>query len=172
MKPYVSTTGSPMYYTARIAKEKYPESLVVFIGPCVAKRSEARRDEAVDYVMTFEEINAIFDGLSIDMTPKNNESFHCSAPKEGKGFGMSGGVIGAVKAQNLIPDLKALQVSNLNKKNIGLLRAFSKGKAPVNFIEVMACEGGCVTGPSAHVDAATGSKLFKQAMEKFSVVKE
>lgn len=89
MKPYVSTTGSPMYYTARIAKEKYPESLVVFIGPCVAKRSEARRDEAVDYVMTFEEINAIFDGLSIDMTPKNNESFHCSAPKEGKGFGMS-----------------------------------------------------------------------------------
>ncbi|PWM07500.1 MAG: hydrogenase [Coprobacter fastidiosus] len=172
MKPYVSTTGSPMYYTARMAKEKYPESLVVFIGPCVAKRSEARRDEAVDYVMTFEEINAIFDGLSIDMTPKNNESFHCSAPKEGKGFGMSGGVIGAVKAQNLIPDLKALQVSNLNKKNIGLLRAFSKGKAPVNFIEVMACEGGCVTGPSAHVDAATGSKLFKQAMEKFSVVKE
>ena len=50
MKPYVSTTGSPMYYTARMAKEKYPESLVVFIGPCVAKRSEARRDEAVDYV--------------------------------------------------------------------------------------------------------------------------
>lgn len=168
MKPYVSTTGSPMYYTARIAKEKYPESLVVFIGPCVAKRSEARRDEAVDYVMTFEEINAIFDGLSIDMVPKENSSFRCSAPKEGKGFGMSGGVIGAVKAQNLIPDLKALQVSNLNKKNIGLLRAFSKGKAPVNFIEVMACEGGCITGPSAHVDSATGSKLFKQSMEKFT----
>ena len=83
---------------------------------------------------------------------------------------MSGGVIGAVKAQNLVPDLKALQVSNLNKKNIGLLRAFSKGKAPANFIEVMACEGGCVTGPSAHVDAATGSRLFKQAMERFSSV--
>ena len=38
MKPYVSTTGSPMYYTARIAKEKHPDAKVVFVGPCVAKR--------------------------------------------------------------------------------------------------------------------------------------
>ena len=44
MKPYVSGTGSPMYYAARIAKEKYPDAKVVFIGPCVAKRKEAQRD--------------------------------------------------------------------------------------------------------------------------------
>lgn len=52
MKPYVSGTGSPMYYAARIAKEKYPDAKVVFIGPCVAKRKEAQRDEAVDFIMT------------------------------------------------------------------------------------------------------------------------
>ena len=56
MKPYVSGTGSPMYYAARIAKEKYPDAKVVFIGPCVAKRKEAQRDEAVDFIMTFEEM--------------------------------------------------------------------------------------------------------------------
>ena len=58
---------------------------------------------------------------------------------------MTGGVLGAVKAQGLIPDLKAIQVANLNKKNIALLRAFAKGKSPAKFVEVMACEGGCIT---------------------------
>jgi len=48
MKPYVSSTGSPMYYAARIAKERHPDAKIVFIGPCVAKRKEARRDECVE----------------------------------------------------------------------------------------------------------------------------
>ena len=56
MQKYVSETGSPMYYAARIAKEKHPDAKVVFIGPCVAKRKEARRDECVDFVLTFEEV--------------------------------------------------------------------------------------------------------------------
>ena len=67
MKPFISSTGSPMYYAARIAKEKHPDAQVVFIGPCVAKRKEARRDECVDFVITFEEINSIFDGLGIEV---------------------------------------------------------------------------------------------------------
>ncbi len=59
MKPYVSTTGSPMYYAARIAKEKHPDAKIVFVGPCVAKRKEVRRDDAVDYILTFEEVGSI-----------------------------------------------------------------------------------------------------------------
>jgi iron only hydrogenase large subunit-like protein len=60
---------------------------------------------------------------------------------------------------------KANSVSNLNKKNIGLLRAFTKGKAPGNFVEVMACEGGCISGPCAKVDYSQAQKIFKKAME-------
>ena len=63
MKPYVSSTGSPMYYAARIAKERHPDAKIVFIGPCVAKRKEARRDECVDYILTFEEMASIFVSL-------------------------------------------------------------------------------------------------------------
>ena len=54
-----------MYYAARIAKKKYPNAKVVFIGPCIAKRKEAQRDECVDYVLTFEELHPIFRGLGI-----------------------------------------------------------------------------------------------------------
>ena len=60
--------------------------------------------------------------------------------------------------------IKPIQVSNLNKKNIGLLRAYTKGKAPGNFIEVMACEGGCISGPCGKVDYAQAQKIFKKAM--------
>ena len=85
---------------------------------------------------------------------------------------MTGGVLGAVKAQGLIPDLKAIQVANLNKKNIALLRAFAKGKSPAKFVEVMACEGGCITGPSANVDSSTGTRLFKLALDKIATSQE
>ena len=172
MQPYVSHTGSPMYFSARIAKEKYPDAQVVFIGPCVAKRAEARKDEAVDFVMTFEEVQSVFDGLGIDVSQVGKGDFVCDAHRDGKGFGMTGGVLGAVKAQGLIPDLKAIQVANLNKKNIALLRAFAKGKSPAKFVEVMACEGGCITGPSANVDSSTGTRLFKLALDKFATSQE
>jgi iron only hydrogenase large subunit-like protein len=46
-----------------------------------------------------------------------------------------------------------------------LLRAFAKGKAPGNFIEVMACEDGCITGPSGKIDGSKSRRIFQKAME-------
>lgn len=169
MKPYVSGTGSPMYYTARIAKKKYPDAKVVFIGPCVAKRKEAQRDEAVDFVMTFEEVASVLDGLGIQMEQAQPYVVDFSSVREAHGFGQSGGVMGAVKAY-LKADgdkISAVQVSDLNKKNIGTLRAYAKtGKAAGQFIEVMACEGGCITGPCAHNEIVSGKRQFVQELDK------
>ncbi|MFI3292723.1 MAG: monomeric [FeFe] hydrogenase [Rikenellaceae bacterium] len=151
MKKYVSTTGSPMYYTARIAKQKYPNAKIVFVGPCVAKRKEAQRDEAVDYVLTFEEIASIIEGLSIDIEQSEPYKMSFTAVREAHGFAQSGGVSGAVNAFLKSAAVGALQVADLNKKSIALLRSYAKsGKSPEKFIEVMACEGGCITGPSAN----------------------
>ncbi len=153
LKPYVSTTGSPMYYTARIAKEKYPDAKIVFVGPCLAKRREAQKDEAVDYILTFEEIASIFNALDLDIKQADALKPGFTAVREAHAFAKAGGVMGAVQsflgagAENI----KCMPISDINKKNINLLRAFAKtGKAPAQFIEVMACEGGCITGPSAH----------------------
>ena len=73
LKKYISTTRSPMYYTAEIVRKKNPDAKVVFVGPCIAKRKEARRDDLVDYVMTFEEMHAIFKGMGIEI---NEERTH------------------------------------------------------------------------------------------------
>jgi len=162
MKPFVSHTKSPMYYTIEMAKEKYPDAKVVFIGPCVGKRKEVQDNDMIDYILTFEEIDTLFTGLSIEMERPAVEKE--TAPMSGRGFARAGGVISAV--QKMYPNLgvQPIQVANLNKKNIGLLRAYTKGKAPGNFVEVMACEGGCISGPCGKLDYAQAQKIFKKAM--------
>lgn len=162
IKPFLSHTGSPMYYSIEMAREKYPDAKIVFIGPCVGKRKEVMDHPDIEYMLTFEEIDALFSGLNIEMEQIANEKEH--APMPGRGFARAGGVISAV--QSLYPNLgvKPVSVANINKKNIGLLRAFTKGKAPGNFIEVMACEGGCISGPCGKIDYAQSQKLFKKAM--------
>jgi [FeFe] hydrogenase (group B1/B3) len=162
MKPYVSHTKSPMYYTAQMAKEKYPDAKIVFIGPCVGKRKEIADNEMIEFMLTFEELDSLFNGLDIEI--ENTDTQRECAPMPGRGFARAGGVIAAVKT--LYPNLgiQPIQVANLNKKNIGLLRAYAKGKAPGNFIEVMACEGGCISGPCGKIDNAQAQKFFKKAM--------
>jgi [FeFe] hydrogenase (group B1/B3) len=162
MKPFVSHTKSPMHYTAEMVKAKYPDAKIVFIGPCVGKRKEMSENDLIDYMLTFEELDSIFTGLSIEIQTTNTET-EC-APMLGRGFARAGGVISAVAQMYPQLGVKPVQVASLNKKNIGLLRAYAKGKAPGNFIEVMACEGGCISGPCGKVDYTQAQKIFKKAM--------
>ena len=87
--------------------------------------------------------------------------------REAHGFAQSGGVINAVKVYLKEEQVNAVQVANLTKKNVALLRAYAKtGKAPAQFIEVMACEGGCITGPSTHNDIVSGRRQLAQELLK------
>lgn len=164
LKPFVSDTASPMHYTAEMVKKENPNARTVFIGPCVAKRKEAFDNELVDYVLSFAELDATFEALNIK--PSDCEVVNLEkVTSEARGFALSGGVIAAIKAQNLQIDVKSLSVDGLNKKSINLLKAFSKGKAPAQFIEVMACEGGCIAGPVSHLNAQKGKRNFEKGME-------
>ncbi len=167
LKKYISSTRSPMYYTALIAREKYPDAKLVFVGPCIAKRKEARRDDLIDYVMTFEEMQSVFEGMEISMDEEHVYQLP-STIRTAYGFAKDGGVTEAVKTH--VGDglqFTNLQISNLTKKNVNLLRAYGKsGKAPAQFIEVMACEGGCISGPSVSTPYDTGRKTFNDELSK------
>jgi [FeFe] hydrogenase (group B1/B3) len=166
MKPFVSETRSPMHYTAEMVKRNHSDAKIVFIGPCVGKRKEVSENPLIDYVMTFEELDCIFSGLHIEL--KETAGMKAGAPKSGKGFANAGGVLNAVAEMYPNLGVKPVQVSNINKKNIALLRAYTKGKTPGNFIEVMACEGGCISGPCGKVDYSKAQKTFKAAMENLN----
>lgn len=166
LQKYISSTRSPMHYTAQLAREKYSDAKLVFIGPCIAKRKEARKDEYVDFVMTFEELQSVFEGMDIAMTEEHVYKIPVTIGRAAYGFAQNGGVTTAVKEHvDGKLEFTNVQISNLTKMNVNLLRAYGKtGKAPAQFIEVMACEGGCISGPSLHTPYDAGKKIFDKEM--------
>lgn len=90
LKKYISSTGSPMYYTARIVKEKYPDAKIVFVGPCVAKRKEVKLDPCVDFTLTFEEVGSVLEGLGIKIEEAQPFSVLFNAVREAHGFAETG----------------------------------------------------------------------------------
>lgn len=167
LKQYISSTRSPMYYTAQIVRKQYPDAKVVFIGPCIAKRKEARKDDAVDYVMTFEELQSVFEGMDILLDEDKVFRLPIKVAREAHGFAQNGGVTAAVAAHvNGAFSFTHQQISNLDKKTVALLKAYGKtGKSPAQFLEVMACEGGCISGPSLHTAYDSGRKIFSDALK-------
>ena len=171
LQKYISSTYSPMIYTADIAREKYPNAKLVFVGPCIAKRKEVRREGLegkVDFVLTYEEVHAILGGMGIEIGEAHVMPVECASRRSAHGFAENGGVTAAVQEfVNGKIDFTTLQIAGLNKKNVALLKAYGKsGKAPAQFIEVMVCDGGCISGPSVHTAYDTGKKTFASELNK------
>ena len=134
---------------AEMAAERYPEAIKVFIGPCIAKKFEGIHDANIDYVLTYEELGAFLMARGIDTAEADESAFDITtATKHGRGFPVSRGVTEAVEHYvNGRVTIEPVLIDGLQKKGLNQLRAFSKGKAPGNLIEVMSCEGGCICGP-------------------------
>ena len=158
----ISTTVSPMCAVSRLLKAKDPETVTVFVGPCIAKKSEAHEhgiEGNADYVLTFGEIRAIMRAKGVELEPEENTSQEASV--FGKRFGNGGGVTEAVlqclKETGENTDIKVARCSGIAecKKALTLLKI---GRLPEDFIEGMICEGGCVGGPSHHKSAQAAKK--------------
>lgn len=149
----ISTTVSPMCAVSRMIKAKDPDAVTVFIGPCVAKKSEVHDQKIegnADYVLTFSEIRAIMKAKGVQL--EADDTSYQEGSVFGKRFANSGGVTAAViesmKEKGEDVDCKVCKANGAAecKKALLLMKA---GKLPENFIEGMACEGGCVGGPSS-----------------------
>ena len=175
MLQHVSHNLSPMATLAKYIKETDKNAKVVFIGPCTAKKAEAQLDEVkpfVDVVLTFEELQALFDSRDIDITTLS-EGVLDNASYFGRIFARSGGLSDAVaqglKEQNIDFALKAVPCDGIEECKKALLLK-SKNVLDGNFIEGMACVGGCIGGAGCLThgpkDKAEVDKYGKEAFEK------
>lgn len=162
--PHIPPSVSPMVACGRSIKKLHPEAKTVFIGPCFAKKAEAKMPDikdAVDFVLTFDEVIKLFNINHIEPAnlPEDNKD-HSS--RAGRIYARTSGVSEAVHAtlKRLNPESKikfiAAQADGIIEcKN--LLKKISDGEIHANFIEGMGCKGGCVGGPKSllnHIDAA------------------
>ena len=148
----ISMTLTPMVFTARLMKKEYPGCKVVFVGPCAAKKLEAIRADIrsdVDFVLTFEELQGMFEAKEIDFETIEPMYDLNEGTAAGRGFAVAGGVAGAVakliKETNPDAEIKTARAEGLRdcRKLMTLAKA---GKYNGYLLEGMACPGGCVAG--------------------------
>lgn len=158
----MSTTVSPMCAVSRMVKAQDKDAITVFIGPCIAKKSEAMEHDIkgnADYVMTFGEIRAVLKAKGVELEAEENSTQEASV--FGKRFGNGGGVTAAVvqslKELGEKTDINVMKCSGAAecKKALMLLKV---GRFQDDFVEGMICTGGCVGGPSKHKGEAEAKK--------------
>lgn len=150
--PFVSHNLSPMAAIAKYIKETDETAKIIFIGPCTAKKAEVQKESVkpyVDVAMTFEELQALFDSKDIDITTLSEDILD-NASYFGRIFARCGGLADAVEEglkEHGITDfkLKAISCDGIEACRLALLKK-SKNVLDANFIEGMACIGGCIGG--------------------------
>lgn len=177
LSPHISHNLSPMATISKYIKDHEGPSKIIFIGPCTAKKGEVQKDSVkpyVDVAVTFEELQALFDSKDIDITTLEDGVLD-NASYFGRIFARSGGLSDAVaqalKEQNIDFDLNACSCDGIEACKLALLKK-SNGRLDANFIEGMACVGGCIGGAGcltheeknkSNVDAY-GSEAFEKTI--------
>ena len=176
MKEYISHNLSPMGAISRYLKEHDAPCKIIFIGPCTAKKAEVQLEKVKPYVdcaLTFEELQALFDSKDIDITTLE-EGVLDNASYFGRIFarcgGLSDSVAEALKEQGVTDfDLKPCACDGIEECRIALLKK-SKNMLDANFIEGMACLGGCIGGAGClthgEKNKADVDKYGREALEK------
>ena len=183
--PNVSHNLSPMAMLAKYIKETSENAKVIFIGPCTAKKAEAQLETVkpyVDAVLTFEELQALFDSKDVDITTLEEDVLD-NASYFGRIFARSGGlsdaVVQALAEQKIEFEVKATVCDGIEACKTALLKK-SKNVLDANFIEGMACIGGCIGGAGclthgeknkAQVDVYGKEALEKTITDAVSILK-
>lgn len=176
IKQYVSHNLSPMATISKYIKDTTENAKIVFIGPCTAKKAEIQNEAVKPYVdaaMTFEELQALFDSKDIDITTLKEDVLD-NASYFGRIFARCGGLADAV-AEGLkehgIDDfeLKAISCDGIEECRTALLKK-KRNLLDANFIEGMACTGGCIGGAGClthgEKNKAEVDKYGREALEK------
>ncbi|MEY8518878.1 [Fe-Fe] hydrogenase large subunit C-terminal domain-containing protein [Lachnospiraceae bacterium 29-84] len=175
LMPHVPGAVSPMIAAGRVVKRLHPEAVTVFVGPCMAKKQEAKEPDiadAVDYVLTFQEVRDMFEAAEIHPELLGEDDKEHSS-RAGRIYARTGGVSEAVKAtvKQLNPDRK-IEVRAEQADGIPACRAMierlKQGEVKANFYEGMGCNGGCVGGPKIIIDKDQG----KQNVDRYGEAAE
>ena len=180
-KDYISMALTPMVITARMVKKERPSARIAFIGPCAAKKLEANRKSVrsdVDFVLTFEELQGMFDAKEIDFSkiegdPQDDMN---EGTGMGRGFAVGGGVAAAVvEAISHIDPSREVKIEygdGLRECRKMLMMA-KAGKRDGYLLEGMACPGGCVAGAGTIrpvKETAASVEKFKNEAPEMSCV--
>lgn len=136
---YLAPVVSPMVAHAKVIKSRFPDSKIIFIGPCIAKKREARESGIIEGVLTFEELKSIFEEKHITFNSIKNKS---DFVEKAKNYPITRGII---KSFATYPE--GYEYVTVD----GVSRSFDIFKdiegLSGQFIEASCCEYSCINGP-------------------------
>lgn len=165
LMPHVPGSVSPMIASGRTIKHLHPDATTVFIGPCIAKKAEAKEPDiadAIDYVLTFQEVKDIFDAMEINPA-EMEESDKDHSSRAGRIYARTGGVSEAVSktVKRLNPEhpiaIRTQQADGVPACKT-MINELMAGNITANFYEGMGCVGGCVGGPKSIINRDDGKR--------------
>jgi iron only hydrogenase large subunit-like protein len=146
--PYLALTAdSPMVATAKIVKEKYPKYQPVFLGPCIAKKFEAKEDypDLNILALTYKELDGVFKHFNIAKSaPAPNQTFDI-IEKKTRIYPIDGGLTESSGVRSILKDEEIRIVSGWKNCEAALLE-FEKNPK-IRLLDILFCEGGCIMGP-------------------------
>ncbi|PKM49357.1 MAG: iron hydrogenase [Firmicutes bacterium HGW-Firmicutes-7] len=167
---HMSPSVSPMIASGRILKNLYQDAKVVFIAPCIAKKSEIKEADlvgAIDFVLNFRELKEIFNALDMNLSHMKSDDKD-QASLGGRLYARTGGVSFSVKT--VVNRLEPTRLIKLKPKKVDgvvackkiLTELTEKQAIDANFIEGMGCVGGCIGGPRTNIEVEKALKYVNE----------
>ena len=159
LKARCSSAHSPMAYTAELCRERYPEAKLVFVGPCLAKKIEASAIAEINTVITFSELAALLVARGVDIKEVQPLEMGDTGPyADCREFACSQGVARSVLRRAGAP-VQVLHIDGVDKKTVRLMKTWEKRAPEADLVEVMCCQGGCLSGPGVLVNPKIAMRL-------------
>ena len=157
---------SPLLAHCLLLRHHFGKGIAVaFIGPCIAKKLEADDNpELLDVALTFEDLRLWLAAERIDpmtLTPGEEDCFVPTAAEEGVLYPVDGGMIAGIRAQCRIDDAAFMSFSGLNAVGKALDGLADLKSEHGLFLELLACEGGCINGPKVTQPGNTAVKRHR-----------
>ena len=164
--PYLAPVVSPMIAHGKILKAELGNDVrVVFLGPCIAKKKEARderHDDVIDAVLDFNDINEWLAQEEIVIGECEDEPFERFDPKVNRLYPVTNGVVNSVLATQEEPDGYRKFYVHGEENCMDLCQSLARGEIKGCFIEMNMCAGGCIKGPTVN---EPGFSRFKVKLE-------
>lgn len=163
--PSLNRLLSPLLAHCKLLRRELGEDVgIVFIGPCISKKLEAdAHPELLDVVLTFADLHRWLEERGIDPRseePSDADVFVPGRARDGALYPSDGGMIRGIAHRRSTSDVKFMAFSGvhyLQDAMKGLTAALSQKL----FLELLACEGGCVNGPQAARTCGTALKWLR-----------
>ena len=165
-QPHIYGVLSPLLTHCKMLRAHYGEEIaIVFIGPCIAKKTEAEQHpELLDAVLTFEDLDnwLLEENISVTKIAETpDDRFQPDEAEEGALYPIDGGMVPATGGNREVNSSQYMAFSGLANVEQAL-KGIAEWKPEHNiFFELTACAGSCVNGPKAARNTSVARRRYE-----------